>query len=88
MSVLPLAVYALCALASIVCAVLLVRGYLASRARLLLWSSICFMGLAVNSLLLFVDLVVVPEVDLSLARAAAAAIGICVLVFGLVWDGA
>ena len=30
-------VYALCALTSLACAVLLLRGYLSSRARLLLW---------------------------------------------------
>ena len=38
------AVYVLCALTSLGCAVLLVRGYLESRARLLLWSSVSFVG--------------------------------------------
>lgn len=87
MEALPFAVYVLCAVTSLACAVLLVRGYRASRTRLLLWSSICFVGLAVNNILLFVDLVIVPQgVDLSLVRTAAAAIGVFVLVYGLVWD--
>jgi hypothetical protein len=79
-------VYLLCALTSITCAVLLVRGYAASRSRLLLWSGICFVGLAANNVLLVVDLLVVPSVDLGLWRTVAAFIGLASLVFGLVWD--
>ncbi|HEY4596605.1 MAG TPA: DUF5985 family protein [Thermoanaerobaculia bacterium] len=79
-------VYALCALTSILCAVLLWRAYRASRARLLLWSSLSFIGLACNNLLLFVDLVVVPSVDLSLYRSLLAAISVMVLLLGLIWD--
>ena len=37
-------VYALCALTSLACAVLLLRGYASSRVRLLLWSGLCFCG--------------------------------------------
>ena len=79
-------VYLLCALTSIVCAVLLVRGYAASGSRLLLWSGLCFVGLAANNVLLVVDLLVVPTVDLSLWRTVAALAGLSSLVFGLVWD--
>ncbi len=79
-------VYALCALTSLLCAGLLVRGYRRSRARLLLWSSLCFVGLAANNVLLFIDRVVVPDVDLSLARLAPAVLGLAALVWGLVWD--
>ncbi|HEY4591725.1 MAG TPA: DUF5985 family protein [Thermoanaerobaculia bacterium] len=78
-------VYALCALTSALCAVLLWRAYRASRARLLLWSSLSFIGLACNNLLLFVDLVVVPSVDLSLYRSLLAAISVMVLLLGLIW---
>jgi hypothetical protein len=53
---------------------------------LLLWTGSCFAGLALNNLLLFVDLVVVPEVDLSLARSLAAFVGLGSLVIGLVWE--
>jgi hypothetical protein len=79
-------VYALCALTSLACAVLLARGYRASRARLLLWSTTCFAGLALNNILLFVDQVLVPDVDLSLVRTVPALVGLAALVWGLVWD--
>ena len=81
------AVYVLCALAATTCAVLLVRGYMTSRARLLLWSAVCFTGLALNNILLFVDKVVVgPDVDLSAWRLVPAALGLMALVYGLVWE--
>jgi len=79
-------VYALCALTSALCAVLLWRAYRASRARLLLWSSLSFIGLACNNLLLFIDLVVVPSVDLALYRSLLAAVSVMVLLLGLIWD--
>ena len=80
------ATYVLCALASIVCALLLLRGYLASRTRILFWSSLCFTGLALNNILLFVDLVIVPGADLSGWRNATALAGLMLLLFGLIWD--
>ena len=79
-------VYALCALTSGLCTVLLVRAYMASRARLLLWSSLSFVGLTCNNLLLFIDLIVVPTVDLSLYRSLTASISVMVLLLGLIWD--
>ena len=80
-------VYALCALTSGLCAVLLWRAYRASRARLLLWSSLSFIGLACNNLLLFFDLVVFPtSVDLALYRGLMAAVSVMVLLLGLIWD--
>jgi Family of unknown function (DUF5985) len=78
-------VYALCALTSIACALLLLRAYVANPAKLLLWSCFCFVGLATNNLLLFVDLVVVPSVDLSMYRDLAAASAIMLLLSGLIW---
>lgn len=79
-------VYVLCAATSIVCAVLLLRGYLANRTTLLLWSSLCFVGLALNNALLFVDLVIVPDVDLHYVRNVVALVSLMVLIYGLVWD--
>jgi heme/copper-type cytochrome/quinol oxidase subunit 4 len=79
-------VYALCALTSIACAWLLLRGYVRSRVRLLLWSGLCFAGIAVNNILLFVDLRVLPETDLSMIRTIPAVIGVALLLFGLVWE--
>jgi hypothetical protein len=80
------AVYLLCALTSIACAGLLYRGYRASRTRLLFWSSLAFIGLALHNVLLFVDLVVVPEVDLFYWRTSVALVSMLVLLYGLVWE--
>ena len=82
----PASVYTLCALTSLACALLLLRGFRRTKARLLLWSGLCFAGLALNNLVLFVDLVLVPDADLSLLRSGTAFLGVAVLVFGLVWD--
>ena len=78
--------YLLCALASIFCAWLLVRNYLRTRLRLALLACICFAGLALNNILLFVDLVVTPEIDLRVPRASIALIAVGVLVLGLVLE--
>jgi Family of unknown function (DUF5985) len=79
-------VYVLCALTSSFCAALLLRAYRAERARLLFWSSLCFVGLAFNNVLLFVDLIVVPQVDLQPVRNGAALVSAGVMLFGLIWD--
>lgn len=79
-------VYALCALTSLACAVLLLRGYAASHARLLLWSGLCFTGLALNNILLLVDKRLVPAVDLSLWRTLPAVAGVALLLYGLIWE--
>jgi hypothetical protein len=79
-------VYALCALTSLACAVLLLRGYASSRARLLLWSGLCFAGLALNNILLLIDKRVVPTLDLSLWRSVPALVGVALLLYGLVWE--
>lgn len=83
---LAIIVYILCAATSGFCAVLLLRGYAKSRARLLFWSGLCFAGLALNNLLLVIDVRVVPEIDLSLWRTIPALIGISLLVYGLIWE--
>lgn len=80
-------VYLLCAATSLLCAVLLVRGYRRSRSRLLLWSSLAFIGLATNNALLVVDRLVVKDVDLSTLRLVPAVIGMACLVYGLIWEG-
>ena len=80
------AVFVLCALTSASCALLLLRGYRRSRARLLLWSGLCFVGLALNNALLVVDRIVLPDIDLSIWRQIPTAVGILLLIFGLVWD--
>ncbi|MDQ3515327.1 MAG: DUF5985 family protein [Gemmatimonadota bacterium] len=78
-------VYILCALTSLACAVLLLRGYFRTKVRLLLWSGLCFVGLALNNALLVVD-VNTPMTDLSNWRTLPALAGVMLLIYGLVWD--
>ena len=81
-----LLIYSLCAVTSAVCTYLLSIAYLRSRYRLLLWSAICFAGLTLNNLTLWVDKLVVPEIDLSLLRVSMALLAMAVLLYGLIWD--
>lgn len=77
--------FILCALTSFACTALLLRGYLRTRVRLLLWSAVCFAGLTLNNALLVVD-ARTPLTDLSQWRTLPALAGVMVLVYGLVWD--
>ena len=86
MVVMSLPVYILCALTSLACGALLLRGYRRTGARLLLWSGLCFACFALNNLMLIVDVRVLPERDLSIARTLPSLVGIALLLYGLVWD--
>ena len=77
-------VYILCTLTSIICAALLLRAYRANKTALLFWSSICFIGLALNNALLLVDLYVVQDVDLFVPRTGIALAGVVALIYGLI----
>ena len=80
------AVYVLCALTSLVCAVLLLRAYQARGVRLLLWSGLAFVGFTLGNVMLVVDMVVLPQRDLALFRSVPVLVGLAVLIYGLVWD--
>jgi hypothetical protein len=82
----PAIVYFLCFATSAACAWLLGRGYRASGARLLLWSGLCFLLLAGNNLLLFVDLLILPQIDLRLGRLLLSLAAVAILLFGFIWD--
>ncbi|MGH6672735.1 MAG: DUF5985 family protein [Xanthobacteraceae bacterium] len=80
-------VYALCFLTSLVCSWLLVRSFRLNRTRLLLWSAACFVLLAVDNLLVVIDLVVLgPAIDLSPVRLAVMLAAVSTLLFGFVWE--
>lgn len=82
----PAALYALTIVTTLVCAVLLLRAYIRVRTRLLLWSGLCFVGLTLDNLLVFGDMILFPSVDLYTYRLASIAISISLLLFGLVWE--
>jgi hypothetical protein len=79
-------VYILSALISLACAALLLRSFRETRVALLFWAGLCFAGLTLNNLMLFVDKVLVTDTDLSTWRAVPALVGTLLLVYGLVWE--
>ncbi len=81
-------VYALCAFMSIMCAGLLFRAYRRSPSHLLLWGSLCFGILAMNNVILFVDVIILPEVEFNggLWRSLTGAVAGSLLLFGLIWE--
>ena len=85
-------VYILCAATSLLCAIMLWRGFARTKARLLLWSCLCFVLMCVNNLLLCLDKLVLPDVtalmgiEFPLLRSIPAFLGMAILLFGLIWD--
>jgi hypothetical protein len=80
-------VYLLGTLVTLSCGVLLLRGYFRGKNRLLLWSGLCFLSLAASNLMLFVDLVLLPNIDLYRWRLCLAAVAMLLLLYGLIWEG-
>ncbi len=86
-SVLQSLVYLLCMATSMVCLLLLVRAYQRSGVKLLLWGALCFVGLALNNFLLFVDVVLLPtSIDLMPLRHLTSIGAIGVLLYGFIWE--
>lgn len=82
-------VYALCAVVSLVVAVLLARGYQKRKgARLLLWSSLCFAFYSAGCVYLFIDMAIYPDIDSNgpLWRNLFTSISGSLLIFGLIWE--
>jgi hypothetical protein len=86
MTSLPAIVFFLCMVASLACMVLLIRGWRQSRTTLLLWSSLCFVGLTFNNLFLFLDLVLLPQIDFFPLRQASSLAAVAVLLYGFIWE--
>lgn len=79
-------VYLLCLATSLACGVLLLRGHRRTGAALLLWSGLCFLGLAADNALLFLDLVLVARVDLSVPRNLTGLLSYTLLLLGLILE--
>lgn len=79
------AVYVLCMILCLGCAYLQIRAYEGSRMPLLLWSGLCFVGLALNNIFLLMDLIFEPERDFAIWRNGSALVGCCFLLYGLLW---
>ena len=82
----PALVYILCFVTCAVCAGLLVRTWWRTRTRLLLWTAVSFVFLAINNFLLISDVLLLPDIDLIAMRYAAALAAGGTLIIGLIWE--
>jgi hypothetical protein len=82
----PALVYTLCFLTSAVCAALLLGSYFKTRTRLLLWSAISFICLAINNFFVLGDLILFPDINLLPMRYIAAFAAVCSLIYGFIWE--
>jgi hypothetical protein len=81
------AVFVLCAATSLLCAGLLVRAYLVSRGRLLLGALVCFVGFAINNVLLLIDEVFLDQHEFHW-RGIPAVVGMLALLWTLIAEDA
>jgi len=82
----PALVYILCLLTSLLCLVLLARGYIRTRVKLLLWSALCFVFLTINNVFLILDTIVLPDMPLMPIRIGSTMIAVAVLLYGFIWE--
>lgn len=78
-------IYTLCALTAFLCTVLLFRAYCKVHNKLLLWGSLCFVGLTVNNVMVVLDKLVV-QTDLSAWRLLPALGGLLIFLYGLILE--
>lgn len=79
-------IYSLCTLTSLMCCWLLLNAFRRTRNHLLFWSGLCFAGLTLNNLLVILDRILFPDVDLLTWRLSSALIALLMLLFGLIWQ--
>ncbi len=79
-------IYSLCTLTSLACAWLLLGSYRRTGHRLLFWSGLCFVGMTFNNMLLMLDKLVFPAVDLLPYRLVTALVAVSLLVYGLIYE--
>ncbi len=82
----PTLVYTLCFATSALCAYLLGRSFRRTRSRLLFWSALCFVLLAVVNFIVVIDMLVFTQVTFRPVRLWLSLAAVAVLLFGFVWD--
>ena len=80
-------VSSLCALTCWACSILLLRNYRARPGQVLLWTALAFCIFGISNVLLCVDRLILPEMDLGLLRQGVTLLGIACMLRGLVWEG-
>ncbi|MFZ3357268.1 MAG: DUF5985 family protein [Xanthobacteraceae bacterium] len=78
--------YLLCFLTSLSCCLLLIRSYRRNKSKILLWTAACFVLLAIDNLLVVLDLIVLPTVDLSVPRLLSTLLAVSTLLIGFIWE--
>lgn len=79
-------VYGLCMVTSCLCAGALIQQYRKTQLKLLFWSGVCFVGFALNNMLLMLDYLLPPTIDLSVARAIPALLGLMVMIIAFIQE--
>jgi hypothetical protein len=79
-------VYLLCFVTSAGCSALLVRSYMRNRTALLLWTAVCFVMLALNNFFVVIDLIILPNVEMTWIRGVFSLAGVATLIYGFVWE--
>jgi Family of unknown function (DUF5985) len=77
-------IYSLCALTSLLCAWLLLRAYGKQHIALLFWCGLFFSIQTCANILLVIDKLMLPDIDLSMYRYGIALVAVGVLLYGLV----
>lgn len=86
MDLFKIILYLLAVITSFACTVLLFRSYFQKAVPLLLWSALCFVGLTINNVFLFLDLDVFTTIDFRPIRLIAALVGMLFLLYGFIWE--
>ena len=79
-------IYGLCTILSLTIAAMLWRQHRRVPSRMIYWTALCFSGLALSNLLLVLDKLVMPEIDLRVLRHSVSLLSIGMLLFGLVYE--
>jgi hypothetical protein len=77
-------IYILCALTSAGCTFLLFGRYRKTRVSLLFWSAVAFLAFTLTNILLYIDLILVPDIDFVVVRNSITLVGAIVLLYGLI----
>lgn len=64
---------------------LLLRNFRRTKVQLLLWCGLFFLALSVENAILFVDLILVPHVNLEPLRLSIALLGMALFLYALIW---
>jgi Family of unknown function (DUF5985) len=79
-------VYFLCFISGGLCAYLLFMAFFRQRRRLFLWSAVCFSLLAITNFLVFLDIIILPSINLLPYRLFASLTAVIVLLYAFIWE--